>query len=136
MDLHAAIFALANVLDAAGQSTSYGTLDACSQRILLFVGERQRSGQDTSLGDITAAPRLGGSQVTLMKRVRSLQAAGLLALLASPRHHRRLQIELTPAAIAMLNEVSSRLEPWLQAPPSEPSTTCSLVLPTANLRNT
>jgi hypothetical protein len=110
MQLKNTLFALNNILSAAEGSAEFGSLDAESRAILKFIGYNTSRGEEVCVTDITQNPALGGSPVTLMKRLRSLKDGGWLEMHSSSIHHRRIRLELSIRAKQDLNRVSAALE--------------------------
>lgn len=110
MQLKNTLFALNNILNAAEGSVEFGTLDAESRAILKFVGYSSSRGEEVCVTDITQNPALGGSPVTLMKRLRWLKDHDWLEMHKSDIHHRRIRLELSAKAKQDLNKVSAALE--------------------------
>lgn len=110
MQLKNTLFALNNILNAAEGAAEFGSLDAESRAILKFVGYSTSRGEEVCVTDITQNPSLGGSPVTLMKRLRVLKETGWLEMHRSDIHHRRLRLELSLKAKQDLNKVSAALE--------------------------
>lgn len=115
MQLKNTLFALNNILSAAEGSVDFGALDSESRAILKFVGYNTSRGQEVCVTDITQNPALGGSPVTLMKRLRLLRETGWLEMYNSNLHHRRIRLELSLKAKQDLNKVSTALEKSLPA---------------------
>lgn len=110
MQLKNTLFALHNILNAAEGSTAFGGLDSESRAILKFIGQNTADGQEVCVTDITQNPALGGSPVTLMKRLRVLKDNGWVEMHSSELHHRRIRLELSLKAKQDLNKVSSAIE--------------------------
>lgn len=110
MQLKPTLFTLNNILSSAEGVTEFGSLDPESRAILKFIGYSISVGEEVCVTDITQNPSLGGSPVTLMKRLRVLKETGWLEAHQSEIHHRRLRLELSIKAMQELNKVSVALE--------------------------
>jgi len=104
------IFALNNILQAVEGSSELGDLDSESRAILKFVGANEAADHEICVTDITKNAALGGSAVTLMRRLDKLQEGGWLVASKSALHHRRIRLTLSPKASKVLNAVSENLD--------------------------
>jgi len=104
------IFALNNILQAVEGSSELGDLDSESRAILKFVGANEAADHEICVTDITKNAALGGSAVTLMRRLDKLQECGWLVASKSALHHRRIRLTLSPKASKVLNAVSENLD--------------------------
>jgi DNA-binding MarR family transcriptional regulator len=108
--LKTTIFALNNILQAVEGSSELGDLDSESRAILKFVGANETTNNEVCVTDITKNASLGGSAVTLMRRLDKLQEQGWILASKSSLHHRRIRLTLSPKASKVLNTVSENLD--------------------------
>jgi DNA-binding MarR family transcriptional regulator len=109
MILRSLLLTLQNIITAAEDRSRLGQLSHEDRRLLAFVAGRFVRGQQTCLGDVIATDE-HGSQKTITKRLRDLEADGWLRVERDPTNYRKRRIRLTTAANEGLEEASRMLE--------------------------
>lgn len=108
--IHATLYALMNLLDAAESQTGLAALDEVSKAIVRALFERQATGVSTCITDVSSQCGIDAAPATLLRRLRSLQHTGWLRVVPSTLHHRRQEVLLTPLALREIQRASDHAE--------------------------
>lgn len=94
-----------NLMDALRTLPTLGSLDPLEERVLAVVARARQTHERLSVRDLMAQGQLG-APATIHARVTAMRKKGWL-LLADTDDSRRKQVDLTPAALAYFDELSS-----------------------------
>jgi len=97
-----------NLLDALRALPALPPLDPLEDRILGIVGRARQAGERLCVRDLMGQEQLG-APATIHTRIKSMRSKGWLVL-ADTEDNRRKQVDLTPAALAYFDEVSSLMQ--------------------------
>lgn len=94
-----------NLMDALRTLPTLGALDPLEERVLAVVARARQANERLSVRDLMGHEQLG-APATIHTRVKAMRKKGWL-LLDDTDDSRRKQVNLTPAALAYFDELSS-----------------------------
>ena len=97
MELRSTLFALKNIIEAAIMDSPISSIGPSSRAVLLEIGRLIAEGRTPNIGDLVNNRDLG-SPVTVLKRLRELEASGWIMVLRSATEHRTKEIHLSDHA--------------------------------------
>lgn len=109
MELRSTLFALKNIIEAAIMDSPISSMGPGSRAVLLEIGRLIAEGRRPNIGDVVNNRDLG-SPVTVLKRVRELEASGWIMILRSATEHRTKEIHLSDQARNSFDAVGRTVE--------------------------
>ena len=109
MEFRTTLFALQNMIEAAIMDSPLKGVGPSTRMVLLEVGRIIAGGKTPNIGDIVTNRNLG-SPVTVLKRLRELEALGWIKIVRSSTEHRTKEIHLSDDAQRNFEAVAYSVE--------------------------
>jgi hypothetical protein len=109
MEFRSTLFALQNIIEAAILDSPLSGIGPSTRAVLLEIGRLVSGGRIPNIGDLVNNRDLG-SPVTVLKRLRELEATGWIMILRSSTEHRVKEIYLSDDARRSFEVVGHTVE--------------------------